>query len=68
MYPVYEKYTAKQGQGRYTYDGNVAFASAVPSRGPFLYTFRKDSKSQENMANANELAKSELMRNYHRMR
>ena len=61
---IYLRFILKQGQG-IRYGRNVAFASAVPSRGPFLYTLRETSKHQEIWRTQSELAKSEYMRVIH---
>ena len=58
---IYLRFILKQGQG-IRYGGNVAFASADPSRGPFLYTLRETSKHQVIFRTRGELAKSEYMR------
>ena len=57
---IYLRFILKQGQG-IRYGGNVAFASAVPSRGPFLYTLRETSKHQVIFRTRSELAKSEYV-------
>ena len=59
---IYLRFILKQGQG-IRYGANVAFASADPSRGPFLYTLCETSKHQIIFRKRGELAKSEYMRN-----
>ena len=46
MYTV-NKNTQRSKVKVYAMAGTVAFASAVPSRGPCLYTLRETSKSRE---------------------
>ena len=60
---IYLQFILKQGQG-IRYGGNVAFASAVPSRGPFLYTLRETSKHQEELPWSKRAGKVWIHANY----